>query len=98
MWKYSLNYTLPIICPDAGFSDLVYIKRISANLFYDNTFGKSPTSKTQNFASCGTEISFNLNVWNQQATGFTIRYSRLLNNNIMGTRNHWELLLPINLF
>ena len=98
MWTYNLNYAFPIICPDAGFGDLVYLKRISANIFYDHSFGKNPNTATQHFASTGVEIAFDLNVWNQQPTGFTVRYSRLLNNSIQGSHNHWEIILPINLF
>ncbi|WP_156522603.1 TolB family protein [Arachidicoccus ginsenosidimutans] len=98
MWKFGLNYTLPVISPDAGFGNLIYLKRIRANVFYDNTFGKIPQEKTTNFASFGAEVSFDLNVWNQQSTGFIIRYSRLLNNQILSSRNRWEVILPVNLF
>ncbi|MDE1193396.1 MAG: hypothetical protein PW786_14815 [Arachidicoccus sp.] len=97
MWKYSLNYTLPVAYPDFGFANIFYLKRIYANAFYDNTFGKNYATKIQNFASCGMEISFDVNVWNQYATGITLRYSRLLND-LFVSRNRWEIFLPINLF
>lgn len=97
MWMYSLNYTLPVAYPDFGFADIAYFKRISANLFYDNSFGKTDNTQTQHFASCGTEVSFDVNLWNQEAVSFTIRYSRLLNNGFIN-RNRWEIILPVNLF
>lgn len=97
MWMYSLNYTLPVAYPDFGFADIAYFKRISANLFYDNSFGKAFNAGTQHFASCGTELSFDVNLWNQEAVTFTIRYSRLLNNAFIN-RNRWEIILPVNIF
>jgi len=98
MWMYSLNYTFPIVCPDEGFGDLIYLKRISANVFYDHSFGKNPNTAIQNYSSTGVEIAFNVNVWNQLETGFTVRYSRLFNPSIQGSHNRWEIILPINLF
>lgn len=97
MWMYSLNYTLPVAYPDVGFADIAYFKRINANIFYDKSFGKTVDTKAQHFASCGAELSFDVNLWNQEAVSFTIRYSRLLNNDF-NNRNRWEIILPVNIF
>jgi hypothetical protein len=38
--KYSGNYTLPLLTPDAHLSSYIYLKRLSLNLFYDSLRGR----------------------------------------------------------
>ncbi len=101
MWKWGVNYHFPLAFPDRGVGNLVYFLRIRANLFYDETTGKSlRTGKTFPFRTAGTEIFFDTRWWNQQPVTFGIRYSRLLDKDVFngtGYANVWELLLPINL-
>ncbi|AYD47810.1 hypothetical protein [Arachidicoccus soli] len=97
MFKAGADYVFPIAYPDWGFGDMVYFKRLRADVFYDCTLGYQYQIKSQQFSSVGTEIDFDINLWNQLSTSFGIRYSRLLNNGD-ANKNRWEILLPINLF
>jgi hypothetical protein len=101
MWRLGANYHFPIVYPDLGFGQLLYFLRIRGNAFYDYTVGKSlRTGLTRNFNSTGGELFFDTRVWNQLPVTFGIRYSRLLDSELVGTTqpNRWEFILPVNLF
>jgi hypothetical protein len=101
MWKGSANYHFPLVYPDCGFAQLVYISRIRANLFYDHAWAKSlRTGNTFSFRSVGAEVFFDTKWWNQQPVTFGVRYSRLLDKDVVGTNNpnRWEFILPVDLF
>ena len=101
MWKFGLNYHFPLLYPDRGFGQLVYLLRVRGNLFYDHTSGKSLQSGIiYPFQTLGTEIYFDTKWWNQQPVSFGIRYSHLLNSQFRGPNisDSWELILPVNLF
>ncbi len=88
MYKFGINYHLPLFYPDAGFANLIYFLRIRANVFYDETHGKDfytnrNVFKAQ-FRSLGTEISFDTKWWNQANVSFGIRYSYLLDPDLFG--------------
>jgi len=101
MWKWGVNYHLPLFYPDKGFGQLVYFLRVRANLFYDNSTVKSLRTGTETILrSVGTEIYFDTRWWNQQNVSFGIRYSRLLDAEKYSSPpnvNQWEFVLPINL-
>lgn len=100
MWKWGINYHFPLAYPDWGFGNLVYFLRIRANVFYDETTGKSRrTGISYPFRTIGTELFFDTRWWNQQPVTWGIRYSRLLDNAFSGISqpNVWELILPVNL-
>ena len=40
MYKWGINYHLPLFYPDAGFANIIYFLRIRANFFYDETHGQ----------------------------------------------------------
>lgn len=103
MYKWGANYHLPLLYPDAGLANILYVSRVRTNLFYDDThvrdfFTNGNTFKA-NFRSTGAELYFDTKWWNQVDVTFGIRYSRLLNNDLFGGtgRNRWELILPVNL-
>lgn len=101
MWKGSANYHFPLVYPDWGFAQLVYISRIRANLFFDHAWAKSlRTGAVFSFRSVGTEVFFDTKWWNQQPVTFGLRYSRLLDKNIVGANNpsRWDFILPVDLF
>lgn len=104
MYKWGVNYHLPIFHPDAGFADIVYLLRVRANLFYDDTrandFYSNGSSFKPRFRSAGTEINFDTKWWNQQSVSFGFRYSYLLDPDLFGGtgRNRWEIILPVNIF
>ncbi len=100
MWKIGFNYHLPLLYPDFGFGNMVYLKRLRANVFYDFTKTKSVrTGIKSNFRSAGGEVYFDTKWWNQQDVSFGIRYSRLQDNEFRGRTqpNQWEFIVPLNL-
>jgi hypothetical protein len=103
MYKWGINYNLPLALPDVGFGDVIYLLRIRANLFYDDTkvndFYSNHTPFSATFRSAGTEISFDTKWWNQVNVSFGVRYSRLLDRDLYGGNgyNRWEIILPVNI-
>jgi hypothetical protein len=62
--SYSWNYTIPIWYPDINLGPIINFQRVRLNAFYDYATGNgyfgSPTS--QEYASFGGEIKFDINV------------------------------------
>ena len=100
MWKVGGNYHFPLVYPDWGFGNIVYFKRIRANGFYDYSHIKSlRTGNTFSLKTTGMELFFDTRWWNQQNVTFGIRYSRLLDADLVGRNpNQWEIILPVGLF
>jgi hypothetical protein len=100
--RVSANYHLPLVYPEFGIGNIIYFLRIRANAFYDYTIGRSlRTGRTFPLRSAGTEVFFDTKVWNLFPFSFGIRYSRLLDNDLIDPRlnaNQFELVLPMNLF
>ncbi len=103
MYKWGINYQLPLVLPDWGFGNILYILQVRANLFYDDTEGhdfyENKTPYTETFRSTGTEIMFDTKWWNEVSVSFGIRYSRLLDKDLYGGTgyNRWEIILPVNI-
>ncbi len=101
MWKWAVNYHVPVVYPDWGLAQIVYFNRIRANLFYDQSYLKSlRTGITTGLASTGVEIYFDTKWWNQQPISFGFRYSRLLDADAYANppnANQFEFVLPVNL-
>ncbi len=102
MYKAGINYHLPLAYPDFGFANLLYVKRIRANLFFDwaRIEGNANNQHYQyNFRSAGTEIYIDMRWWNEQDITVGLRYSRLLDYNIQNVQpNQWTLILPTSIF
>ncbi|MEP6926354.1 MAG: hypothetical protein ABI834_01905, partial [Ginsengibacter sp.] len=104
MYKWGADYHLPILYPDAGFGNILYLLRVRANLFYDDTqvddFFANGNKFKASFRSAGVEINFDTKWWNEANAAIGIRYSHLLHNNLFGSsgRNRWEIILPVNIF
>ncbi len=104
MKKWGANYHLPLLYPDKGFANIVYLLRLRANLFYDHTYVKDYFNNgrpyTDKFRSTGAELYFDTKWWNQANVTFGFRYSYLLDNDLFGAtgKNRWEFILPVNLF
>lgn len=103
MLKWGVDYHFPLLYPDWGFASIIYLLRLRANLFYDQTrvhdFYSNGSLFKAGFASAGTEIYFDTKWWNAVPLTFGIRYSRLLDADLFGTpgRNRWDIILPVNL-
>lgn len=102
MWKLGGNYHLPLLYPDWGFANLVYLLRVRSNMFYDFTrvkaYNQARVLSDFDFRSYGTEIFFDTRWWNQLSLSFGFRYSRLMDADIEGRGpNQWEFILPVNI-
>ena len=104
MYKWGVNYSLPLVYPDAGFGNIVYLLRVRVNLFYDNThandFYTNGTKFSARFRSTGAEMYFDTKWWNEASITIGLRYSRLLDDDLFGGsgRNRMEIILPVNIF
>lgn len=98
MWKASANYNLPLLYPDRGLGNIVYLMRLRTNLFYDYTrvFSKNKL-QSNNLRSTGSELFFDTKWWNQLPLSIGVRYSYLLDNGLVGRRSPHvlELIIPV---
>ncbi|MBN9380400.1 MAG: hypothetical protein J0H74_06525 [Chitinophagaceae bacterium] len=102
MWRLTANYHFPLLYPDAGFANMIYLMRIRANCFYDYMkgafFNRAGDVLWFPFRSYGVEMFFDTKWWNQLPISFGVRYSRLVDLDIEGRGpNQWELILPLNI-
>ena len=100
MWRLSANYHLPLIYPDWGFGNILYLKRIRGNIFYDFTKVYSRDKKTtREQRSVGGEIFIDTRWWNQYPLTFGFRVSKLLDKDQFdGSKGTvFEFVLPVNI-
>jgi hypothetical protein len=99
MWKIGANYHFPIAYPDRGFGNIVYLLRLRGNVFYDYSEIRSLRTRTSYpIKTVGGELYFDTKWWNQLALSIGFRYSRLLDNDLVGLApNQYEIVLPMNL-
>jgi hypothetical protein len=103
MKKFGINYHIPLLYPDYGFANIVYLLRTRANLFFDYThiqdFDRLKNEVKREFRSVGTEVFFDTKWWNQLPVSFGFRYSYLLDPDLFGNTgsNRFEIILPVNL-
>jgi hypothetical protein len=104
MYKWGIDYSLPLLYPDAGFANIFYLSRVRAQLFYDNThandFYDNGNQFEAKFRSAGAEVYFDTKWWNEASVALGFRYSRLFDDDVFGGsgRNRWEIILPLNIF
>lgn len=100
MWRLSANYHLPLIYPDWGFGNILYLQRIRGNIFYDFTriYSRDKT-QTRDQRSVGGEIFIDTKWWNQYSLTFGFRVSRLLDQDqfdgFKGTI--FEFIMPVSI-
>jgi len=99
MTKWGVNYHFPLAYPDAGFGNIIYLLRLRANVFYDNTYVEDSRKHTASFRSTGTEIFFDTKWWNQLPLSIGFRYSYLLDKDLFdgSGSSRFEFVLPVNL-
>lgn len=100
MWRFSANYHLPLLYPDWGFGNILYLQRLRANIFYDFTKVFSRDKKTtRDQRSVGGEIYIDTKWWNQYPLTFGFRISKLLDqdqfNGFKGMV--YEFVLPVSI-
>jgi hypothetical protein len=102
MYKLGVNYQLPVLYPDWGFANLLYFKRVRLNGFYDYTNARARVNniltEIQN-SSTGAEIYFDTKIWNAYPLSFGVRFSHLLDKDLVkpAGKNRWEIIIPIGL-
>ncbi|HSN61624.1 MAG TPA: hypothetical protein VLR49_11865, partial [Ferruginibacter sp.] len=102
MFKVGANYHFPLVYPDLGVGNIFFIQRIRANAFFDYTNSKARVNTVLTDIinrSAGGEIYFDGKIWNALAAGIGIRYSYLLDTDLLnpGVKGRWEIILPFNL-
>lgn len=103
MYKIGVNYHLPLLYPDWGFGNIIFFQRIRMNAFFDygNSLAKFNDGSLRDIQtrSTGTEIFFDTKFWNALPVNFGVRYSRLLDEDLLnrGAVNRWEIILPLNI-
>ncbi|WP_430932295.1 TolB family protein [Saccharicrinis sp. 156] len=102
MYSFKGDYIFPVCNPDLNLSGVIYLKRVTANLFYDysRTFRETEFTSgeivdvNKNFSSTGFELRGEVHACRFMFP-FTVgyRYARLLETN----QNKHEFLLGINI-
>lgn len=103
MWRASVNYHFPLLYPEIGLGNIVYLTRIRANAFYDLSRVYSNNKlASRDFRSTGGELFFETKWWNQLPITIELRLSHLLDNDFNPSRqvgsNVFEIVLPVSLF
>ncbi len=101
MWRGSVNYHLPIVYPDWGFANILYLLRVRANGFFDFTkLYSNDHSITADQRSAGAEIYVDTKWWNQYELSFGFRVARLLDDDLFTGRKEtvFEFILPVSIF
>jgi len=62
LYKFSIDYKLPVLYPDLNISPIIYIKRLKANLFYDYAEGKS-SAGINTYQSTGIELTADMHIF-----------------------------------
>src|SRR5213078_1014943 len=104
MWRLSADYHFPLIYPDWGVGNILYLQRIRANLFYDLQRLYSNNKKnTADLRSAGFGLYVDTKWWNQYPLTFGFRISHLLDDDLLnrtgmpaGT-NVFEFILPVSI-
>ena len=77
--KFSVDYSFPLFYPDKGIRGLVFLQRISSNLFFDIGSGLNQNEvESDNYQSIGLDFIFDLNLLNIAPIGIGFRNSILL--------------------
>lgn len=102
MYKLGVNYHFPIVYPDWGFANLLFFQRIRGNAFFDYTTAKARVNNILTEIknrSTGAEIYFDTKIWNALPVSFGIRFSHLLDTDLVNplVKNRWEIIIPIGL-
>ncbi len=100
MYKVGAEYHYPLFYPDRGFGNIVFFMRIRGDVFYDYTNAKSLRTGTHyQLRSFGTEVFFDTKWWNQQFITLGLRYTRLVDNALVGLKqDRWEFVVPVSLY
>lgn len=102
VYRFSINYQLPIAYPDWGFAGIMYLLRLRLNGFYDysqTTYFFQQQNYHQYFRSLGLELNADTRWWNEYPLSITLRFSHLLDTDPVSPamHNRWELIIPLQI-
>lgn len=101
MWRLSANYHFPILYPDWGFGNILYLKRVRGNAFYDLTRVYSNDKRASaDQRSVGGELYLDTKWWNQYELSFGFRCSYLLDRDFYTGQSRttvFEFVLPVSI-
>jgi hypothetical protein len=102
MFKSAVNYHLPLMYPDIGVGNIIFVQRIRVNTFFDYNFSRVRVNRKLTDVinrSAGAELYLDGKIWNALDAGIGVRYSHLLDTDLRNptARNRWEIILPLNI-
>ncbi len=79
-YKFGINYSFPIAYPDLALGSLAFLKRIKANIFYDQGWqkGGQPFNFDRTARSTGVELRIDFRAFRLLEIDLGVRYSYLL--------------------
>ena len=101
MWRTSANYHFPLVYPDWGFANILYLQRVRANAFFDFTrVYSNDKSLSADQRSIGGELYVDTKWWNQYELSFGVRVSHLLDTDFFTRTNGTvvEFIMPVSIF
>ncbi|AHF17553.1 hypothetical protein NIASO_09750 [Niabella soli DSM 19437] len=97
----TFNYHLPLLYPDWGFGNILYLQRVRGAAFFDYSVIKENRSAPyKNLQSAGAEIYVDTQWWNQYPLTFGFRIGERLTQDLVvpdGPRLFYEFILPVSL-
>lgn len=98
MFKWGVNYQLPVLYPDLGVGNIIFFQRVRLNGFYDytNAYARLNGKLTNILSrSTGAELYFDAKIWNSLPFSFGIRYAQLLDTDLRnpGANSRWDFIL-----
>lgn len=101
IWGIRSNYHFPLLYPDFGFGNILYLQRVRANVFYD--YARAYDANRVPFTnqnSYGGEMYFDTRWWNQYELTFGFRVSRLQNRDFVSNSTGgtvFEFIMPVSI-
>lgn len=93
-YKLGCTYGFPLIYPDIGFGNILYVPRIRFQPFYDIAYSNSPEAVATTMSSAGGELLIDF-YFGKLTLG--LRYARLLTG-YEGSPDKFEIFIPIQRF
>jgi hypothetical protein len=102
MYKVGFNYHLPLLYPDLGIANILFLQRLRANVFYDYAITTARVNSVLTNIksnSIGAELYFDGKIWNAFPINIGLRYTKLLQKDLLNPQviQKWEIILPLDI-
>lgn len=85
VYRFGVNYQLPVLYPDVGALGIYYLKRVRLNPFFDHgRYKLEQLVKAQTINSAGVQVFFDGTVLNRDDVSFGVEVAARLNNHTFG--------------